>query len=106
MGVECSSCTYVGIYAGDSKDDVEEYLIAKGLLKVGELDSAYGGDIGDMYDQGFPLSVKCANLYTGEGWYLGFETDVSEYRLFDDLLTEFKNLTGEDGDVITFERWH
>lgn len=102
----CDSMTYIGVYAGDGKDDAEEYLIAKGLLKVGELESAYGGDIQAMYDCGFPLNVQCANYFSGRGWYVGFEVSVSEYRDFDRYLSEFKRLTGDDGEVVSFEQWN
>lgn len=103
---DCDSMTYIGVYAGDSKDDAEQYLIDKGLLKVGELESAYGDDIQGMYDQGFPLNVQCANYFSGRGWYLGFEVSPSDYKTFDRLLAEFKQLTGDDGEVISFEQWN
>lgn len=106
MGVECTSYTYVGIYAGDSQDDAEQYLIAKGLLKAGELEGVYGDDIQSMYDQGFPLNVQCANYFSGRGYYVGFETDASSYRDFDGLIEQFKKLTGDDAEVITFEQYH
>lgn len=100
--VDYDAMTYIGIYAGYSKDDAEQYLISKGLLKVGELDAVYGDDIQAMHDQGFPLNVQCENYYSGRGWYVGFEVDPSDYKSFDRLISEFKELTGDDADVITF----
>lgn len=102
----CDAMTYVGIYAGDSKDDAEQYLISKGLLKPTELEVIYGDDIQAMSDQGFPLNVQCANYFTGRGYYVGFETYPSSYKDFDGLLAEFKRLTGDDGEVISFEQWN
>lgn len=102
----CDAMTYVGIYAGDSKDDAEQYLISKGLLKPTELEVIYGDDIQAMANQGFPLNVQCANYFTGRGWYVGFETYPSSYKDFDGLLAEFKRLTGDDGEVISFEQWN
>jgi hypothetical protein len=104
MGVSYDSMTYIGIYAGDSKDDAEQYLIAKGLLKPTELEVIYGDDIQSMYDQGFPLNVQCENYYSGRGYYVGFETHPSSYKDFDGLIAKFKELTGDDAEVITFEQ--
>ena len=104
MSVCYDSMTYVGIYAGDSKDDAEQYLIAKGLLHAGELEAVYGDDIQAMYDQGFPLNVQCENYYSGRGYYVGFETHPSSYKDFDGLIDEFKKFTGDDAEVLTFEQ--
>lgn len=104
MGVSYDSMTYVGVYAGDSKDDAENYLVHRGLLEIGELDKKYGGDIQYMFQMGFPLDVQCENYLTGEGYYIGFETHASSYRDFDGLIAEFKELTGDDAEVITFEQ--
>lgn len=102
MSYDYDPMTYVGIYAGDTKCDAEQYLIAKGLLKPTELEVLYGDDIQAMYDIGFPLKVQCENYLSGRGWYIGFETDPSSYKDFDSLITKFKELTGDDAEVITF----
>lgn len=102
MSYSYDSMTYVGVYAGDTDDDAEQYLIAKGLLKAGELESVYGGDIQYMFRMGFPLQVQCENYLTGGGYYIGFETDPSSYKDFDGLIAKFKQLTGDDAEVITF----
>jgi hypothetical protein len=104
MGVSYDSMTYVGVYAGDSKTDAENYLVHRGLLEIGELDSKYGGDIQAMSDCGFPLNVQCENYYSGRGWYIGFETHASSYKDFDGLIAKFFELTGDDAEVITFEQ--
>jgi len=104
MGVCYDSMTYVGIYAGHTKDDAEQYLIAKGLLKAGELEAVYGDDIQAMSGQGFPLNVQCENYWSGEGWYVGFETHPSSYKDFDGLIEEFNKLTGDIAEVLTFEQ--
>lgn len=104
MGVSYDSMTYVGVYAGDSKVDAEDYLIQKGLLKEGELESKYGDDIQYMSQMGFPLDVQCENYLTGEGYYISFETHASNYKDFDGLVAKFKELTGDDAEVITFEQ--
>lgn len=102
MSYSYDSMTYIGVYAGNSKVDAEYYLVQRGLLEVGELDEAYGGDIQAMYDVGFPLQVQCENYLTGRGYYVGFETYPSSYKDFDGLITKFKELTGDDAEVITF----
>ena len=104
MGVEYDAMTYVGVYAGDSRDDAEQYLIAKGLLKAGELEGFYGGDIQYMYQMGFPLNVQCENYWSGRGYYIGFETHASSYKDFDGLIANFKELTGDEAEVLTFEQ--
>lgn len=104
MGVEYDAMTYVGVYAGDSQDDAEQYLIAKGLLKAGELEDVYGGDIQYMYQMGFPLNVQCENYWSGRGYYIGFETHASSYKDFDGLIAKFKELTGDEAEVLTFEQ--
>lgn len=104
MGVEYDSMTYVGVYAGDTQDDAEQYLIAKGLLKAGELQAVYGDDIQYMFRMGFPLQVQCENYWTGVGYYIGFETHASSYKDFDGLITKFKELTGDEAEVLTFEQ--
>jgi hypothetical protein len=93
---------YVGIYAGDSKDDAEQYLIAKGLLKPTELEVIYGDDIQSLSDMGFPLNVQCENYYSGRGWYVGYETSPESYQQFDRMKAEFKKLTGDDAEVLSF----
>lgn len=102
MSYDYDSMTYIGVYAGDTQDDAEQYLIAKGLLKAGELEGVYGDDIQYMFRMGFPLQVQCENYLTGRGYYVGFETHPSSYKDFDGLITKFKELTGDDAEVITF----
>lgn len=102
MGVEYRDMTYIGVYAGSRVTDAEKYLIAKGLLEEDELDEKYDGDIQAMYDMGFPLKVQCECYYSGEGWYIGFETHPSSYKDFDGLLARFKEITGDDGEVLSF----
>lgn len=104
MGISYDSMTYVGIYAGDTRDDAEQYLIAKGLLKPTELEVRYGGDIQYMSMMGFPLDVQCENYMTGRGYYIGFETHPSNYKEFDGMIVKFKELTGDDAEVLTFEQ--
>lgn len=100
MGVECSAMTYVGVYT----DDAEAYLIEKGVLKEGELEEKYGGDIGYMPE--CPLEVQAVSYYTHAGYYVGFEVSPSDYKLFDGLIAKFKEITGDEADVESFEHWH
>lgn len=102
MSYSYDSMTYIGVYAGHSKVDAENYLVQRGLLEIGELDDAYGGDIQAMSDCGFPLNVQCENYLNGRGWYIGFETHPSAYKDFDADIAKFKELTGDDAEVITF----
>lgn len=104
MGIEYRAMTYVGIYAGESQEDAEQYLIDKGLLAEGELDEKYGDDIQYMHKMGFPLQVQCECYLTGEGWYIGFETHPSNYKDFDGLITKFKEITGDEAEVLSFEQ--
>ena len=100
MGVECSAMTYVGVYT----EDAEAYLIEKGVLKEGELGEKYGGDIGYMPD--CPLEVQAVSYYSDQGAYVGFEVQPSNYKDFDGLIAKFKEITGDDAEVVTFEQWH
>lgn len=103
----CDSMTYIGVYAGQTKDDAEQYLIAKGLLKPTELEVLYGDDIQAMYTyNNFPLQVQCGNYLTGRDWYIGWEVSPSSYKDFDGLIAEYKKITGDDAEVITFEQWN
>lgn len=100
MGVECTAMTYVGVYT----EDAEAYLVEKGVLKEGELEEKYGGDIG--YMPNCPLEVQPVSYYTNAGYYVGFEVSPSDYKLFDGLIAKFKEITGDDADVESFEHWH
>lgn len=102
MGVCRDSMIYVGVHAGDTKKDAENFLIKAGLLKDGELESEYDGDIQAMFDRGFPLNVQCENYYSGEGYYVGFEVYAGDYKEFDALSEEFEKLTGVKAEVISF----
>lgn len=104
MGASYDAMTYVGIYAGDTRNDAENYLIHRGLLDIGELESKYGNDIQYMSQMGFPLDVQCENYWSGVGYYIGFETHASSYKDFDGLIAKFKELTGDDAEVLTFEQ--
>lgn len=100
MGVECTAMTYIGVYA----DDAEAYLIEKGVLKEGELEEKYDGDIGYMSD--CPLQVQAVSYYCNQGYYVGFEVSPSDYKQFEELIAKFKEITGDDAEVESFEHWH
>ena len=100
MGVECTAMTYVGVYT----DDPEAYLVEKGVLKEGELEDKYGGDIGYMPD--CPLEVQAVSYYSDQGFYVGFEVSPSDYKSFEGLIAKFKEITGDEADVESFEHWH
>lgn len=103
MGVDVSSMTYVGVYT----DDAELYLIEKGILKEDELENKYSGDFEyAMGELNCPLQVQDVSYYTNEGCYVGFETYPSNYKDFDGLITKFKEITGDDAEVHSFEQWH
>jgi hypothetical protein len=92
--------TYVGVYT----DDPEAYLVEKGVLKEGELEEKYGGDIGYMPD--CPLEVQAVSYYSDQGYYVGFEVSPSDYKSFEGLIAKFKEITGDEADVESFEHWH
>lgn len=100
MGVECTAMTYVGVYT----DDAEAYLVDKCVLKEGELEEKYGGDIGYMPD--CPLEVQAVSYYSDQGYYVGFEVSPSDYKSFEGLIAKFKEITGDEADVESFEHWH
>ena len=100
MGADVSAMTYIGVWV----EDPEAYLVEKGVLKEGELEDKYGGDIGHMPE--CPLEVQAVSYYSDEGSYVGFEVSPSDYKNFDSLVAKFKELTGDDADVCSFEQWH
>lgn len=100
MGVDVTAMTYIGKYV----EDAEEYLVSKGLLKEGELEEKYDGDIGYMPE--CPLEVQKVSYYSDEGCYVGFHVYPSDYKNFDKLIKEFKELTGDDAEVCSFSHWH
>lgn len=103
MGVECSAMTYVGVYA----EDAEKYLIEKGILAEDQLDEEFEGDFEYAMEQlNCPLEVQAVSYYSNQGYYVGFEVSPSDYKLFDGLIAKFKEITGDDGDVESFEQWH
>lgn len=99
MGVDVSAMTYIGVWV----EDPEAYLVEKGVLKEGELEDKYGGDIGYMPE--CPLEVQAVSYYSDQGSYVGFEVSPSDYKNFDSLIAKFKELTGDDAEVCSFEQW-
>lgn len=103
MGVEVTAYTYIGVYTGDP----EKYLIEKGLLKENQLHEEYDGDIQSLYEYyDFPLQVQKVSYYSDQGAYVGFEVQPSNYKDFGGLIAKFKEITGDDAEVVTFEQWH
>jgi hypothetical protein len=103
MGVDVSSMTYVGVYA----DDAEAYLVKKGILQDGDLDDKYDGDFEyAMQEVSCPLQVQAVSYYSAQGYYVGFETHPFSYKDFDGLIAKFKEITGDDAEVESFEQWH
>lgn len=103
MGVDVTAMTYVGKYV----EDGETYLIEKGILKEGQAEEEFDGDLKHAYDQGLiPLCVQEVSYYSDEGAYVGFEVWPSEYKDFDSLISKFKEITGDDAGVESFSQWH
>ena len=103
MGVDVSAMTYVGVYA----DDAEAYLIEKGFLKEDQLHEEFDGDFEYALEQiKCPLEVQAISYYSDQGYYVGFEVSPSDYKSFDRLIAKFKEITGDDADVESFEHWH
>ena len=100
MGVDVSPMIYIGKWV----EDAEAYLIEKGLLQEGELEDKYGGDIGYMHD--CPLQAQAVSYYSDEGYYVGFDVNLSSFNKFDEYLKQFKELTGDEGEVCQFSQWH
>lgn len=99
MGVEVRAMLYVGRFV----DDAEEYLIEKGFLKENQLHEECDGDFDSIPD--LPIQVQRISYYSDEGYYVGFEVCPSEYKRFDDLLSKFKSITGDEAEVCSFEQW-
>jgi len=97
VGVDVRSVTFVGKWV----EDAEHYLVDKGLLEEGELDS----NDGDFEGLDLKLDVHDVSCYSNEGYYVGFEVNPSDYKRFDQLLAKFKEITGEEGSVETFTYW-
>lgn len=103
MGVDVSAMTYVGVYT----DDAEAYLIEKGFLKEDQLHEEFDGDFEYALEQiKCPLEVQAISYYSDQGYYVGFETYPSNYKDFDSLIAKFKELTGDEAAVESFEQWH
>lgn len=103
MGVDVSAMTYVGVYT----DDAEAYLAEKGLLKEDQLHEEFDGDFKYALKQiKCPLEVQAISYYSDRGYYVGFETYPSNYKDFDGLIAKFKEITGDDAEVHSFEQWH
>lgn len=102
MGVDVTAMTYVGIYTKNA----EQYLISKGLLKEDQLHEEFDGDIQALYESyDFPLQVQDVSCYSDKGQYVGFEVCPSDYKKFDSLIAKFKEITGDDAEVHSFEHW-
>lgn len=102
MGVKCSAMTYVGKYV----EDGEAYLIERGILKEGQAELEFGRDFNYAFTKGWiPLCVQEVSCYSDEGAYVGFEVSPSDYKNFDPLIAKFKEITGDDATVESFEQW-
>ena len=102
MGVDVSAMTYIGLWV----EDAEAYLIEKGVLKEGQAEEDFDGDLKYAYNQGkIPLSAQSVSYYSDEGAYVGFEVCPSDYKDFDSLIAKFKEITGDDAEVCSFEHW-
>lgn len=101
MGVVCTAMTYVGKYV----DDAEQYLLEKGLVTKEQIMVADGDTEYLMGISKCALSVQTVSYYSDEGYYVGFEVDPSDYKTFDALIEKFKEITGDDADVESFEHW-
>lgn len=104
MGVSYDAMTYVGIEVNGWQEDAEQWLIDHGVLQTGQLEEEFGGDIQYAFHIGFPLQVQCRCYLTGEDYFIGFEVSPSDYKRFDGLLAKFKEITGVEGEVLTFEQ--
>lgn len=103
MGVDVSSMTYVGVYT----EDAEKYLIEKGIFAEDQLNEEFEGDFEYAMEKlDCPLQVQAVSYYSDQGYYVGFETYPSNYKDFDGLIAKFKEITGDDADVESFEQWH
>lgn len=102
MGVDVTAMTYIGIHT----DDAEQYLIDKGILKEGQAVEEFDGDLKCAFESGrIPLNVQEVSYYSNEGQYVGFEVCPSDYKQFDSLIAKFKEITGDDAGVCSFEHW-
>lgn len=102
MGVDVTAMTYIGVYT----DDAEGYLIEKGVLQEGQAEEEFDGDLKSAFESGqIPLDIQAVSYYSDEGYYVGFEVCPSDYKQFDALIAKFKEITGDDAEVCSFEHW-
>ena len=85
MGIDVRRMIYIGKWV----EDAEQYLIEKGLLKEGELEDKYDGDIGYMPD--CPLEVQGVSYYADEGYYVGFQVNINDYLKYPGLLEKLSH---------------
>lgn len=103
MGVEVTAYTYIGVYA----EDAEAYLVGVDILEEDQLHEQFDGDYEYALEQlNCPLQVQAISYYSNQGYYVGFEVQPSNYKDFDGLIAKFKEITGDDAEVVTFEQWH
>lgn len=103
MGVEYRNETIVGVYAGQTMEDVINFLVSKGVIAdYDEYCDAYNEDREELFASiyGGELVCVCENLWSGEGYYFGFEP--YSWKDYATLLVEFEQLTGYAGDVHEF----
>lgn len=105
MGVDYRSQTVVGIYAGNTMEDVIDLLTTHGL--VDGYDDYCDNHCEDremlmssLFEGRYELFLE--NSWSGEGYYLGVESD--DWREYDNLINQFNKQTGFNGDVHTFTK--
>lgn len=96
MGVDVRAMTYIGVYVVD----VEEYFVSKGIVTQEQWD----GDLMDELNP--PIEAQAVSYYSDEGYYVGWEVGPSDYKIFDSLIAEFKEITGDEAGVHQFVQWH
>lgn len=98
MGVSYDAMTYIGVEIDGDQADAEQWLKDNTNFTDGEIEACIEG----CSDR--KLEVQCHNYYSGQGYSIGYEVCVSDYKNFDTILAEFKLVTGVDGEVIQFEQ--
>lgn len=98
MGAQYDSMTYAGEYFDDVQQ-IAEMLVEQGVIEIDDDDNCADID-SDTLRVLSGLEIQCENYWSGEGFYVGFES--CDWTNYQNLLDEYKRITGRDGEIHDF----